>query len=171
MGEVDLLKPCLERQLSGTIHFGRVAIKPGKPTTFATVPYKTHNGTRATFPIFSLAGNPASALVTLHLFVLPALRYMSGSRNVEPARVKVVLDEEMMCDANREEFLRAMVRVERDGVMRAIGTGAQRSSRVGSLRGANALLCLPIGGGRLVKGNGVEALLIEELYGPNGEIR
>lgn len=38
MGELDLLKPTIERALHGTIHFGRVSMKPGKPTTFATVP-------------------------------------------------------------------------------------------------------------------------------------
>lgn len=32
MGELDLLKPVIERRLDGTIHFGRVAVKPGKPT-------------------------------------------------------------------------------------------------------------------------------------------
>lgn len=30
MGESDLLKPLLERELHGQIHFGRVAMKPGK---------------------------------------------------------------------------------------------------------------------------------------------
>ncbi len=34
MGELDLLKPLLERW--GTVHFGRVLMKPGKPFTFAT---------------------------------------------------------------------------------------------------------------------------------------
>lgn len=29
MGEMDLLKPVLERNLNGTIHFGRVNLKPG----------------------------------------------------------------------------------------------------------------------------------------------
>lgn len=29
MGVGDLLKPCLEREMKGTIHFGRVALKPG----------------------------------------------------------------------------------------------------------------------------------------------
>lgn len=38
MGELDLLKPTIERALDGTIHFGRVSMKPGKPTTFATIP-------------------------------------------------------------------------------------------------------------------------------------
>lgn len=44
MGELDLLKPTIERALSGIIHFGRVSMKPGKPTTFATVP---HNASSA----------------------------------------------------------------------------------------------------------------------------
>ena len=38
MGTGDLLKPAIERHLNGTIHFGRVSMKPGKPTTFATAP-------------------------------------------------------------------------------------------------------------------------------------
>ena len=71
MGELDLLKPTIERSLGGTIHFGRVAMKPGKPTTFATIPATSKL-------IFALPGNPASALVTFHLFVLPSLRKASG---------------------------------------------------------------------------------------------
>ncbi|KAJ7639510.1 MoeA, N-terminal and linker domain-containing protein [Roridomyces roridus] len=38
MGPTDLLKPVIERHFQGTIHFGRVTVKPGKPTTFATIP-------------------------------------------------------------------------------------------------------------------------------------
>jgi gephyrin len=37
MGEYDLLKPVLEQSLGATIHFGRLNMKPGKPTTFATL--------------------------------------------------------------------------------------------------------------------------------------
>lgn len=29
MGVGDLLKPCIEREMKGTIHFGRVIMKPG----------------------------------------------------------------------------------------------------------------------------------------------
>src|SRR4051812_47994707 len=80
MGELDLLKPTIERSLGGTVHFGRVAMKPGKPTTFATIPFKSNAGERMEKIIFSLPGNPASAIVTLHLFVLPSLHYASGIR-------------------------------------------------------------------------------------------
>ncbi|QRV72589.1 molybdopterin-binding domain protein [Ceratobasidium sp. AG-Ba] len=76
MGASDLLKPLLERHLNGTIHFGRVAMKPGKPTTFATVP-SSMSGERDRL-VFGLPGNPASALVTFYLFVLPALRRLGG---------------------------------------------------------------------------------------------
>lgn len=34
MGVGDLLKPCIERELGGTIHFGRVAMKPGCVSVF-----------------------------------------------------------------------------------------------------------------------------------------
>lgn len=74
MGATDLLKPVIERHFNGTIHFGRVTVKPGKPTTFATIP--SSNGVSK--PVFALPGNPASALVTFHIFVVPALRKLGG---------------------------------------------------------------------------------------------
>lgn len=74
MGASDLLKPVIERHLDGMIHFGRVKVKPGKPTTFATIP--SPNGEN--IPVFALPGNPASALVTFHVFVVPALRRLGG---------------------------------------------------------------------------------------------
>lgn len=61
--------------LGGIIHFGRVAVKPGKPTTFASV--EQHAG-RPNKVIFALPGNPASALVCFNLFVIPALRRLAG---------------------------------------------------------------------------------------------
>ncbi|PWW78389.1 hypothetical protein C7212DRAFT_357045 [Tuber magnatum] len=137
MGELDLLKPIIEQSLNGTIHFGRVAMKPGKPTTFATVesPKKKH--------IFALPGNPASALVTLHLFVLPSLRKSQGYEQYDFPRVRVTVDENMALDP-RPEFRRAFVRFDAvDGRLHASGTGGQRSSRIGSAHGANAVLVMP----------------------------
>jgi gephyrin len=74
MGATDLLKPVIERHFGGSTHFGRVTVKPGKPTTFATIP-SPDGGSK---PVFALPGNPASALVTFHLFVIPALRKLGG---------------------------------------------------------------------------------------------
>ena len=163
MGELDLLKPTIERQLGGTIHFGRVSMKPGKPTTFATVPFKDNAGERQTKVIFSLPGNPASAIVTYQLFVLPSLHKMSGITPVGLPRVKVVLDQEIRLDSRRAEYHRALVTAKTDGLLHASSTGVQRSSRIGSFKGANALLCLPIAEGSLKAGEKVDALLMGRL--------
>ncbi|KAK7956612.1 uncharacterized protein PG986_005834 [Apiospora aurea] len=160
MGELDLLKPTIERSLGGTIHFGRVAMKPGKPTTFATVPVKTNEGDRVRKVVFSLPGNPASALVTFHLFVLPALHQMSGVSPAGLTEVPVTLTHDFGLDKRRPEYHRAVVTVGKEGALLASSTGGQRSSNVGSLRGANALLCLPAGDVPKKKGEKVRALLM-----------
>jgi len=161
MGELDLLKPTIERQLGGTIHFGRVAMKPGKPTTFATVPVKDNAGADVRKVVFSLPGNPASAIVTLHLFVLPSLHYASGVQPAGLPRVRVLLSHGIRLDMQRSEYHRAVVTVGKDGRLWAGSTGAQRSSMVGSLKSANALLCLPTGPwDKLGRGEEVEALLM-----------
>jgi gephyrin len=164
MGELDLLKPTIERSLGGTIHFGRVSMKPGKPTTFATVPIKSStSGEREDRLIFSLPGNPASAVVTYMLFVLPSLHQWSG---VEPrglTRVRVVVGENVRCDPQRAEFARAIVGIGEDGRLRAMTTGGQRSSRIGSFKGANALLCLPVRKGVVGKGEDCDALIMGRL--------
>ncbi|KAK1750980.1 molybdenum cofactor synthesis domain-containing protein [Echria macrotheca] len=163
MGELDLLKPTIERSLGGSIHFGRVNMKPGKPTTFATVSVKNNAGDRVVKPIFSLPGNPASALVTFHLFVLPCLHRMSGLEPPGLPKVPVTLAHEFPLDKARPEYHRAIVSVGTDGTLRAESTGGQRSSRVGSMQGANALLCLPSGPEPLPKGSRIDALLMDTI--------
>lgn len=160
MGELDLLKPTIERSLGGTIHFGRVAMKPGKPTTFATVPVKDNDGERVSKVIFSLPGNPASALVTFHLFVLPSLHQLSGISPPGLPKLPVTLGHDFSLDRSRPEYHRAIVSVNKDGVFTAVSTGGQRSSMIGSMKGANALLALPSGPEQLRKGVKVEALLM-----------
>ncbi|KAI9649710.1 hypothetical protein NHQ30_002291 [Ciborinia camelliae] len=163
MGELDLLKPTIERSLGGTIHFGRVSMKPGKPTTFATIPVKNNDGERVSKVIFSLPGNPVSAIVTLHLFVLPSLHRASGISPVGLPKVPVTLSHEFRLDRQRVEYHRAIVTMAKDGLLYASSTGMQRSSRVGSLKSANALLCLPIGSEDLPKGTKVEAMLMSRI--------
>jgi len=163
MGELDLLKPTIERSLGGTIHFGRVSMKPGKPTTFATVPVKNNAGKKVSKIIFSLPGNPVSTVVTFHLFVLPSLHHASGVSPAGLPKVLVTLDHEFRLDPQRAEYHRAIVTLGKDGLMHASSTGGQRSSRVGSLKSANALLCLPTGKETLPKEAKIEALLMGRL--------
>ncbi|KNZ76431.1 Gephyrin, partial [Termitomyces sp. J132] len=138
MGPTDLLKPVIERHFNGTIHFGRVSVKPGKPTTFATIPYEN-----SIKPVFALPGNPASALVTFYLFIVPALRLLGGWKKsqVQLPRVRVTLQSEIYLDP-RTEYHRVIVSQGPNGLV-ATSTGGQRSSRVASLSGANGLAIVP----------------------------
>ena len=75
MGDLDLIKPLLSELAE--VHFRRVFMKPGKPFNFAT------SGDTL---IFSLPGNPVSALVGFEVFIRPALRSMLGaSRDRSPS--------------------------------------------------------------------------------------
>lgn len=77
MGDADLVKPMLEKL--GTVHFGRLNMKPGKPTTFATLA-RTADGSSPQGKVlfFGLPGNPVSCLVTKSLLIDPALKKLQG---------------------------------------------------------------------------------------------
>ncbi|EGO02125.1 hypothetical protein SERLA73DRAFT_49272, partial [Serpula lacrymans var. lacrymans S7.3] len=165
MGASDLLKPVIERHFNGTIHFGRVTMKPGKPTTFASIP--TTDADHGKKFMFALPGNPASALVTFHVFVVPALRKLGGWPNeqCQLPRVRVKVQNSMRLDP-RTEFHRVIVSSGVSG-LQATSTGGQRSSRVASLSGANGLVVLPIlkeGGPNVLEaGEYADAVIIGEI--------
>ncbi|XP_044749881.1 gephyrin-like [Coccinella septempunctata] len=137
MGEFDLIKKVLVADFSALIHFGRVDMKPGKPTTFATLHFR---GQRKI--VFGLPGNPVSACVTTLLFVIPCLKYMERRENymfpvVHSSVVPLVTNND-----ERPSYLRAQVRFS-DGAFTATTTGNQVSSRINSLVNANALVVIP----------------------------
>lgn len=152
VGVRDLVKGILEEL--GTVHFGRVNMKPGKPLTFAEVGGKL---------AFGLPGFPVSSLVTFELFVRPSLLKMQGHQTVTRPRVEVVLDHDVVPDASRAEFQRAVVRWE-GGQLRATTTGLQASGRLLSMVGANALLMFAPGQARKA-GETVPALLTGPIRG------
>jgi molybdopterin biosynthesis enzyme len=67
MGDLDLVKPCLAE--NGEIFFGRLNMKPGKPTTF---------GKLGNCLVFALPGNPVSSFVTCKLFLPLAIGCLKG---------------------------------------------------------------------------------------------
>lgn len=152
MGDKDLVKPILERL--GTVHFGRVYTKPGKPVTFATVDDK---------PVFAMPGFPVSSLVSFEIFVRPALRKMQGYPQLFRPEREVVLEHDVYHSADRTEFQRAIV-TNRDGRLYAKTTGYQGSGRLLSMVGANALLRLPHGEGDFKQGDVVSAIIIGDIY-------
>ncbi|KAJ2778829.1 hypothetical protein GGI15_004057 [Coemansia interrupta] len=143
MGERDCLRLVIEQHLGGRVVFGRVMMKPAKPTTFAALPQGRF--------VFGLPGNPASAVVALHMFAAPVVRKMMGhGERVEQLRpsVRAVLrGPRMVLDRLRPEYVRA--RLEWDAQETAwvarVNDARQQSSRMANMLDANALVVLPCG--------------------------
>ncbi len=159
VGKLDLVKDLLEE--IGTIHFGRVNLKPGKPLTFVTVQMGDE-----TKPVFGLPGFPVSSLVSFELFVRPAILKMGGRRRLQRQVVQVQLEHPVNHSKDRNEFTRAIVSEKYDPQTQsyrytARTTGVQNSSRLLSMLGANALLKLVPGETNLAEGDFVPALLLD----------
>jgi molybdenum cofactor synthesis domain-containing protein len=149
VGTHDLVKPLLESL--GTVHVGRVKLKPGKPFTFATL-----DGGRVAF---GLPGFPVSSLVTFEVFVRPALRKMQGFSQLHRPTLPVRLAYDARPTAERTEYQRVTLRREGQELV-ADTTGSQSSSRLLSLAGAHALVRVPAGDQVLRKGTVVEAMIL-----------
>jgi molybdopterin molybdotransferase len=145
VGPHDHVKPALVA-LEVQELFWSVALQPGKPTWFGTLP----DGRL----VFGLPGNPVSAVVTFSLFVAPALAALQGASSPRPPRPDAVLGVNVRRNPRREQAMR--VRLEPDGAaVLAFPTGAQGSHILTSLLGADALAMIPIGEGQLAAGTAV----------------
>lgn len=138
MGEKDLLKEVLVADVGAVIHFGRVKMKPGKPTTFATCMFEGKKKL-----VLGLPGNPVSAAVTSHLYLLPAVRKMSGYTSPLGTTIKATTAEDIVLDPRPEYHRAVLTWLPNNPVPRAVSTGNQISSRLLSFSSANCLLILP----------------------------
>jgi molybdopterin molybdotransferase len=131
MGAFDTVKEVLSRV--GTVQFDKVAMRPGMPQGFGVLGEEQ-------VPVFTLPGNPVSALVSFHVFVAPALRAMAGrpEPSYPPGYVPAVAAEPFGSVAGKMEFVRVIL--DDDRVRLA---GGQGSHMLGALAAADALAVIP----------------------------
>jgi molybdopterin molybdotransferase len=154
VGDRDLMKAVL-KDLSGPIMRSmQVAIRPAKPFAFGVL---EETGT----PVFGLAGNPVSALVSYELFVRPALRSMAGCTVLDRPRLAGVADMDLPRSRDGKlHLVRVVVRTASDGVLRVRLAGGQESHMLRVMAQSNALALLPDGEG-VRAGEWVEILLLD----------
>ncbi|EPS66354.1 hypothetical protein M569_08423, partial [Genlisea aurea] len=162
MGDRDFVKPLLKKR--GKLHFDKVLMKPGKPITFVEIiREKSEKGTMKKVLAFGLPGNPVSCIVGFYIFVVPAIRQLSGWAQPHLSRVQARLKHSIKADTIRPEFHRAIVRWE-DGTQNsgfvAESTGHQMSSRLSSMKSANVLLVIPPTGNLIPAGTSLVAVVI-----------
>jgi molybdopterin molybdotransferase len=101
-GEEDHVKAAVER--IGTLHFWRLAIKPGRPVALGQV-----NGV----PLIGLPGNPVAVIVTFIVLARPLIARLAGATPRVPRLFPVRAGFAYRKKPGRREYLRASL--ERDG--------------------------------------------------------
>lgn len=111
--------------------FEKIAIKPGKPTWFSR---------RGPQLALGLPGNPAAAMVTAHLFLKPLIEAKLDALSAPPALMCAQTETDLPATSGREEFLRAVLAIGRDGRASVHPAGDQDSSLLSPFLSANALI-------------------------------
>lgn len=133
MGAYDTVKEVLSSV--GTMRFDKVAMQPGMPQGFGVLGEDQ-------IPVFTLPGNPVSAMVSFEVFVAPALRRMAGRLQDETSLVTAVAAQDWTAPAGKVQYARVVLNHGSSGYTATLA-GLQGSHALGSLAGANALAVIP----------------------------
>ncbi|MFV0332796.1 MAG: gephyrin-like molybdotransferase Glp [Tropicimonas sp.] len=124
--------------------FYKVAMRPGKPLMA---------GRMTGMIMVGLPGNPVSAMVCGHVFILPLLRALLGLGKGPVPRREAVLGAPLGANGPREHYMRAALK---DGTVTAFDQ--QDSAFLTILAEANALLIRPVSDGPRATGERVEVV-------------
>ncbi|MDZ4094751.1 MAG: molybdopterin-binding protein, partial [Paracoccaceae bacterium] len=130
--------------------FYKIAMRPGKPLMA---------GRLQGVPMLGLPGNPVSAIVCAHLFMLPLIRAMMGDPSPQPAPRRAVLAQATGPTGPRTHYMRASL-THGAGLPTIAPCDRQDSALLSVLTSADALLIRPLGDGPRVAGDAVEYLPI-----------
>jgi len=153
-GDSDWIRPLLAEL--GRIDFWKLHLRPGRP--FAYGQLRGPDG--AGRPFFALPGNPVAAAVTALQLLLPALDRLEGTEPRAWPRLRLPLAAPLRRRPGRPELARAVLVSDADGQPTARVTGAQASSRLGSLEDADLLLEVPAEAAELPAGTRLWAQLL-----------
>lgn len=186
MGKFDFVPKGLEG-LGANIRFHKVAIRPGHPVLFASLPQPRHehpHGSSHTesvtkgasptehreVPFFGLPGNPMATVVCLRFLVIPYLRFLHGQARETASQARLALSTSNPVSADSPQLATEVLRKPEHVQMFCHGKESptisgrdfkvnadQGSSKIKPLLGANAWIALPQGEGDIRAGTIVES--------------
>ena len=142
VGERDLIVDVIAKK--GTMIFHGIAVKPGKPTGFATV---------AGTPFFAMPGNPTSCLSNAYVLLVPFLRAVARLPTLADRTIRVPLGRRIVSQAGRLQFY--TVKIENGVAMPAF----KGSGEITSLSQADGYIQIPADESVLEEGSDVEVTL------------
>lgn len=145
VGDHDLVRPALA-EAGAELDFWRIAMRPGKPLLA---------GTLGNAIVLGLPGNPVSAFVTAHLFLMPLIAWLGGARSPLPATEPVTLATDLPSVGGRDDYIRATLFGGR-----ASALPNQDSGALSTLAQADALIVRPAGAPPATVGEIVDILRI-----------
>lgn len=148
-GDFDFVENVLE-EIGAKINFTSVAIKPGKPVTFATIDNKL---------FFGLPGNPLSVITTFEEFVKPAIKKMKGYKEVYEDKMLVIAGNDFKAKKDRRKFIYVNI-INEGGKYYAYDLGSQCSNHLMTMSKANGIIIMPEGVNKITKGEIVNGRFI-----------
>jgi molybdopterin molybdotransferase len=146
-GRYDFVRGVVE-SLGFNVKFSMTNIRPGRPLVFATKEKKL---------FFGLPGYPTAMLVNTLEFLVPALRKLSGQKDVENRYLVAVAAEPLKSKRGRVDFIRTILFVE-GGIPKIKPLGSQRTSDFRTMAKCNSLAIVEEEKEKVTPGESVKVL-------------
>jgi len=131
VGPTDVIPKVLNTMGEPGVIVHGIAIKPGKPATMAVIDGK---------PVFSLPGNPASALLVFHLFVRPVLFGMAGRPMEQLKTLRALAATRMFAARGRRTFVTVRLTKDETGKLVASPVPSGLSGAITTLSKADGFI-------------------------------
>ena len=152
VGEEDHVKAAVESL--GSLHFWRLAIKPGRPVAFGLV---------GATPFIGLPGNPVAVMVTFLRIARPMILRLGGATQTEPRLFSVRAGFAHRKKKDRREWIRTHLDTGPDGGLVARKFPHQGAGILSSMVAADGLVELPEWITDVTEGETVEFLPFSEV--------
>jgi molybdopterin molybdotransferase len=149
VGEYDVVRNAMI-DAGAEVIFWQVAMKPGSPMVAAAKGNKF---------LIGLSGNPAAAMVTFDLIVIPLIKKLMGMENPLPVKIHGIFADKFTKASPQRRLLRAKLD-RRDGVDYFLLTGDQSNGAMTSMIECNVLLDIPAGSGAVLPGQRVTGHIV-----------
>jgi molybdopterin molybdotransferase len=152
-GEEDHVKSAVEQL--GTLHFWRLAIKPGRPVALGQV---------GGVPLIGLPGNPVAVVVTFLVIARPLIAKLAGATTRDPRLFPVRAGFGYRKKPGRREYLRASLERDGDAVV-AVKYARDGAGILCSIVRSDGLVVLDEAASELTVGTMVDFLPFSEVIG------
>lgn len=152
VGEHDLIQKALATR-GFAPDFWKIAMRPGKPLIF---------GNLGASPVLGLPGNPVSALVCAILFLVPAIKRLSGLTDWHLPVARGILTRPIPANDHRADYMRSKLALSPTGELSVTPYARQDSSHLRVLAESDALAVRAPNASATEAGDGIDLIRLDQ---------